>query len=111
MWRRGKCPLPSLTLDIGMRQDGSLSVVEINPPAPRSGTALFVWSYGASADSLADNQVLLGEKPFEFRVLREPLSSVTGDRKQTFEHLALLGYSAEDAEELHDGKNEKCCMY
>ncbi len=101
-------PLQSLTLDIGMRLDGTFSVVEINPPAPRSGTALFVWNYGASADSAADNEILLGTKPFEFRVLREPLSSVTGDRKQTFEHLALLGYNAENEEELHHGKNEKC---
>jgi hypothetical protein len=33
--------LDSFTIDVGMRKDLSLCVVEINPPAPRSGCSLF----------------------------------------------------------------------
>ncbi len=93
-------PLEAYTLDVGMRDDGSLCVVELNPPPPRSGPALFVWNYGTASDK-ADNEVLTGEKSFEFRVLNAPLSTVEGDRKQTFEHLKQLGYVAEE-------DNEKC---
>jgi hypothetical protein len=95
-------PLESYTLDVGMRDDGSLCVVELNPPAPRSGPALFVWNYGAASDK-ADNEILTGDRPFEFRVLTAPLATVEGDRKQTFEHLRQLGYVAEE-------HNEKCVV-
>lgn len=48
------------TEDVGY----DVRVVELNPLAEFAGTGLFSWSG-------ADRQVLLGERPFEFRVLEQ----------------------------------------
>ena len=83
-------PLSSYTLDVGISDTGQLSVIELNPPPPRSGTGLFVWNYGQGVTG--DNAILLGEKPFEFRLLERALPNVLTERVATFEHMKRLGY-------------------
>ncbi len=97
--------LENFTIDVGMCSNGTLCVVEINPPAPRSGTSLFEWNHGTAA-SKCDNNILLGLEPFEFRVLHEPIDEkkLLDDRKQTFEHFKVLGIEMDEQEEA------KCCL-
>lgn len=114
--------LANFTIDVGIRKDLSLCVVEINPPAPRSGTSLFVvriemchcflkkainkWNHGTTSGNKSDNDILLGLSPFEFRVLTAPIEEkqLIQDRKQTFEHFQVLGIELEQDE-------SKCAIF
>lgn len=111
-------PMPNCTIDVGMTSDGNLCVVELNPPAPRSGTSLFTWNHGSGGGK--DNDILTGVAPFEFRVLEAPLplQTLLSDRSATFEHLHKLGYQVPtlptqtSKEEQHDSDDDerKCIL-
>ena len=81
-------PLTNYVVDVGMSENDTLSIVELNPPAPRSGPSLFTWNYGEGKSG--DNEILLGRRPFEFRVLTAPKDNLVEERSQTFDHLKIL---------------------
>merc|ERR1712038_289598 len=56
----------SFIIDIVVDDDGMVWVVEVNPFGELAGSCLFGWSQ--------DKAVLMGEKPFEFRIVEEPPS-------------------------------------
>jgi hypothetical protein len=55
--------LRSFIVDIVLDEDGKVWVVEVNPFGELAGSCLFGWS--------KDREVLMGEKPFEFRIVEE----------------------------------------
>jgi len=58
--------LGSFIIDIVVDNNGKVWVVEVNPFGELAGSCLFRWSQ--------DKAVLMGEKPFEFRIVEEPPS-------------------------------------
>jgi len=55
--------LASFIVDIVLDNEGQVWVVEVNPFGELAGSCLFGWS--------KDREVLMGEEPFEFRIVEE----------------------------------------
>ena len=55
--------MQNFIMDLVIDDQGKVWVVEINPFGELAGACLFSWS--------KDREVLMGQKPFEFRIVEE----------------------------------------
>jgi len=66
---KDRLPYDSYVIDFVIRKDGKPFVIELNPFGRCTHAGLFDWT--------KDEEVLKGGKPFEFRILEEPLEDPT----------------------------------
>jgi len=61
-----KTTLESFVADIVLDNEGKVWIVEVNPFGELAGSCLFSWS--------KDRAILMGEEPFQFRIVNKPPS-------------------------------------